>query len=127
VTVTPVTFGIRSSWANARFEEYSGGGGAHLLAQHVSPNAKPSEGWSNCAVCHNGGETASTPHHQMTLPLAGHISNVHIEVDPKYRFANSFTIYTGSKQLNPPAQNVTGSCFNISCHMSPSPRWSRER
>ena len=63
----------------------------------------------------------------MITPVSSHISNVHIEVDPQYRFDNSFTIYTGAKQVNPPARNVTGSCFNISCHMSPSSRWSIDR
>jgi hypothetical protein len=127
VTSTPLTFGTANNWANARFEDYSGGGGAHLVAQHISPNAKPSEGWANCTICHNGGAIASTPYHKMTLPVSSHINNVHIEVDPKIRFAEGFTVYTGAKLLNPPERNVTGSCFNISCHMSPSRRWSTER
>jgi hypothetical protein len=63
----------------------------------------------------------------MVTPVETHISNVHVEVDPQFRFANGFTIYTGAKQVNPPAQNATGSCFNISCHFTKSPRWSIER
>jgi predicted CXXCH cytochrome family protein len=122
-----LTFGTYENWANARFEDYSGGGGAHLVAQHISPSAKPSEGWANCAICHNSGKTDSAPYHQMVMPVSNHISNVTVAVDPQYRFSNSFTIYTGAKLLNPPASNATGSCYNISCHMSPSPRWSIER
>ena len=125
---TPVVgFGMLNNWLSARYEDYSGGGGAHLLAQHIAPTAVASEGWANCTLCHNGGRTGSTPYHQMTTPVSSHISNVHIEVDPQYRFSNSFTVYTGAQQVNPPGRNVTGSCFNISCHMSPSPRWSTER
>ena len=62
----------------------------------------------------------------MVLPVQSHISNVHIEVDPQYRFNNGFIVYTGAKLVNPPAQNATGSCFNVSCHMGSTPRWSIE-
>lgn len=120
-------FGMIGTWESARYEDYSGGGGAHLLAQHVAPTAKATEGWSNCTICHNGGRTSSAPYHKMTTPVSANISNVHIEVDPKYRFSNSLTIYTSARLVNPPAANVTGVCFNISCHMTPSPRWSTER
>jgi hypothetical protein len=122
-----ITFGTLGNWANARYEDYSGGGGAHLVAVHISPNAKPSEGWTNCAVCHNGGATDSTPYHQMTTPVQKHIASVTVQVDPKLRFSEGFTIYTGARLVDPPARNVTGTCFNLSCHMSPSPRWSTER
>jgi len=125
--VSAATFGTVGNWENGRFEDYSGGGGAHLVAAHISPNAKPSEKWANCSVCHNRGIVDSTPYHTMTLPLASHVNNVTVAVDTKYRFDNSFTIYSGAKLVNPPAHNVTGSCSNISCHMSPSPRWSIER
>ena len=126
-TSTAVSFGVMGNWSSARFEDYSGGGGAHLVAAHVSKNARPSEGWVNCTMCHNSGSTESAPYHQMTLPVSSHISNITLEVDPKYRFDNSFTVYTGAKLVNPPQQNQTGSCLNISCHMSASPRWSMER
>ena len=55
------------------------------------------------------------------------ISKVQVKVQPQYRFSESFGIYTGARLVDPPPNNVTGSCFNISCHMSPSPRWSTER
>ncbi|HBA90213.1 MAG TPA: CxxxxCH/CxxCH domain-containing protein [Geobacter sp.] len=127
VTGSVVTWGTQGNWSSARLENYSGGGGAHLVAAHIKKDAKPSEGWANCAICHNAGDTESTPYHQMALPLSSHVSDVTVEVDPRFRFDNSFTIYTGSKRVNPPQVNNTGSCFNISCHMSPSPRWSIER
>jgi trimeric autotransporter adhesin len=122
-----VAFGTTGAWVNARFEDYSGGGGAHLVAQHVSPNAKPSEGWVNCTVCHNGGNLVNAPYHKMITPVATHISNVHIQVDLNYQFSEGFTIYTGARLVDAPARNETGSCFNISCHMTASPRWSIER
>jgi len=123
----PVAFGIQNNWSGARFEDYSGGGGAHLVAAHIAKSASPTEGWQNCTLCHNSGLAGSSPHHNTTLPLSSHISNVTVAVDPKYRFNNSFTVYTGARLLNPPAQNRTGSCFNISCHLRPSPRWGLER
>ena len=126
-TSSPVPFGVQNSWSSARFEDYSGGGGAHLVAAHVSKSAAPSEGWKNCTLCHNSGLSGSSAYHKMVLPLASHISNVTVAVDPKYRFKNVFTVYTGARLLDPPAKNRTGSCFNISCHLKPSPRWGLER
>jgi trimeric autotransporter adhesin len=120
-------FGGQSNWANARFEDYSGGGGAHLIAAHISPYAVPSEAWSNCTICHNGGRTGSAPYHKMTTPLRDQIQNVTVEVDPGFRFSPGFTVYTGARLVSSPKVNATGSCFNISCHMSPSPRWSTDR
>ncbi|QXE90535.1 cytochrome C [Geomonas subterranea] len=124
---TATGFGSYANWANARFEDYSGGGGAHLVAAHISPFAKAEEGWTNCTVCHNGGATGLTPYHKMVTPVKEHIENVTVLVDNSLRFANSFTIYTGAKLTSVPGANQTGSCFNIACHMSPSARWSTER
>jgi hypothetical protein len=123
----PVSFGTAGNWAGARYEDYSGGGGAHLVAGHISPNADPSQGWANCAVCHNAGLSGSTPYHTMVTPVASHINSVTVVVDPKLRFSDGFTVYTSARQVNQPSRNATGSCFNISCHMSQSPRWSTER
>ncbi|MBJ6723111.1 CxxxxCH/CxxCH domain c-type cytochrome [Geomesophilobacter sediminis] len=124
--VAGLSFGTMGNWSSARFEEYSGGGGAHLIAAHVSPNAKPSEGWVNCAGCHNGGKTANAPYHLMATPIASHVENVHMEIDPQLRFSNdSFPIYTGARLSS--GNNQTGSCFNVSCHFKLSPRWSTEK
>ena len=122
-----VAFGSVNTWPSARFEDYSGGGGAHLVAAHIPKNANPADAWVNCTVCHNSGVIGSTPNHKMTLPVSKNISNVTVAVDPQYRFADSLTIYSSAKLLNPPTRNITGNCSNISCHMSPSPRWSKER
>lgn len=122
-----ISFGTTNNWANARYEDYSGGGGAHVATPHISPFAVASEGWANCTVCHNGGQSGSTPNHRMTTPVQSHIDNVTVLVDPELRFADGFIAYTGAKRVSQPARNQTGSCFNISCHMSQSPRWSTER
>jgi len=63
----------------------------------------------------------------MATPVASHIDSVTVLVDPALRFADGFTVYTGAKRVNQPARSTTGSCFNISCHMAQSPRWSTER
>jgi predicted CxxxxCH...CXXCH cytochrome family protein len=117
-----VTFGRFNSWSSARFEDYSGGGGAHLVAAHISPTAKPSDGFANCGICHNNGNS-----HLMQTPINTNVSNVTVVVDPKYRFSNASLItYTGAKLVNPP-NNKTGSCFNVSCHLQQSPKWSTEK
>lgn len=126
-TASAVIFGRMNNWSSARFEDYSGGGGAHLVAAHVSPFAKASEGWANCTVCHNAGATDSAPYHKMAIPVKDYIENITVMVDNSLRFANSFTVYTGARLTSVPGANVTGSCFNIACHMSPSVRWSSER
>lgn len=118
-----VAFGVMGNWSSARFEDYSGGGGAHIVAQHVSPTIKPSDGWTPCLTCHNGGAVT----HAKVIPVRSHVENVKVLVDPQYRFSNdSFISYTGAKFVSGGA-NKTGSCFNVSCHMKPSPKWSIER
>src|SRR6185369_6226886 len=120
---TPV-FGTQGQYSSARFEDYSGGGGAHLAAGHLNPNIRPSDGWTPCLTCHTGGSAS----HRMKLPIQNHISSVTIKVDPQYKFNDSVLIaYTGAKQVNPPSINKTGSCYNASCHFQPSQRWSIER
>ena len=57
----------------------------------------------------------------------GVVQNVTVKVDPQYRFSNdSFAVYTSANLVSGGA-NKTGSCFNVSCHFRPSPKWSNER
>ncbi len=121
---TGTFFGGYANWANARYEDYSGGGGAHLVAAHISPFANADEGWVNCTLCHNGGLTGSAPQHRMTTPVKDNIANVTVLVDHSLRFGEGFTVYTGARLSSAPGGNASGSCFNIACHMSPSVRWS---
>lgn len=118
-----VTFGKLGNYSTARFEDYSGGGGAHVVGAHIPQGAKASDGWVNCLPCHSGGDAT----HLRVLPISSHVENVSVVVDPKYRFSNdAFISYTGAKLLSAKA-NKTGSCFNVSCHFKPSPQWSVEK
>ena len=117
-----ISFGIQGSWSSARFEDYSGGGGAHLVAAHIAKGAKPSDKWSNCTPCHSGG--AAT--HARAMPIRQNIENVKVSVDSQYRFDNSFIVYTGARLVSPPAHNSVGSCSNTSCHMGQSPLWTTQ-
>jgi nitrate reductase cytochrome c-type subunit len=99
---TPV-FGLMNNWSSARFEDYSGGGGAHLVAAHVLKSARPSEGWVNCVSCHNGGAAS----HAMTLPIKDHTNNVTVLVDPQYSFTPGTL---------PTFDATSKTCSNVSCH-----------
>jgi len=123
VVGTAVTFGVQGNWSSARFEDYSGGGGAHLVAAHIPLGAKASDGWINCISCHSGGDLT----HAKALPIRSHVENVAVSVQPQYRFSNDVLIaYTSAKFISGGA-NKSGSCFNVSCHMAPTPKWSIER
>lgn len=123
VTETQLTFGVQGQWSSARFEDYSGGGGAHLVAGHLLASVKPSDGWTPCLTCHSGGASS----HTRKLPLRNHIENVTVSIDQKYRFNEGLLpVYTTAK-LTSGGNNQSGSCFNVSCHFKPSPKWSLER
>lgn len=124
-TATAFTFGTEGNYADARFEDYSGGGGAHVVNVHVPKTAKASDGWTPCLTCHNGGDAA----HTKVGPISTKISNVSVELKQNYKKYNvgQFISYSGAKLVNPPAVNSSGSCYNSSCHFKPSPRWSTER
>jgi hypothetical protein len=125
-TAFGVTFGNQGQWSSARFEDYSGGGGAHLVAAHIPKNLSltgTAADWTPCLPCHFGADAS----HARTLPVRTHVSNVTVKIDPQYRFSGDyFTAYTTAK-LNNDGTNVTGTCFNVSCHLAPSPKWSTER
>jgi len=122
-TLVAVTFGLQNNWSSARFEDYSGGGGAHLVAGHIPKNAKAADGWIHCTPCHSGGNDT----HARALPARNHVDNVSVLVDPQYRFSqDAFMSYTTAQLVNGGA-NVTGSCFNVSCHFKKTPQWSIER
>ena len=121
-----LTFGTANDYANARFEDYSGGGGAHAIPAHVKASAVAGEGWSNCAICHNGGDVENITNHRTITPIKSNIANVTIKLDRRTRFNTSLQpSYTGAKLVYP--GNATGRCSNIDCHFKPSPRWSIQR
>ncbi|KAF0217294.1 MAG: cytochrome c family [Geobacteraceae bacterium] len=123
------TFGTLNNYTSAKFEDYSGGGGAHL--NHVATYAKATDGWSNCNICHDNGNS-----HRTVTPNSkdwrsgtdGVIGNVTVVLDPRYKFNNTgFIRYSGAKLVNKPAVNKTGSCINVGCHFQPTPSWSNDR
>lgn len=121
-TTTAVSFGFKGNWSSARFEDYSGGGGAHLVAAHIPKTARPSDGWLYCLPCHNGGATT----HSKVIPIKSHLENVTVKIDPQYRFSNDVQAsYTSAKLVT--GANKTGSCFNVACHFQPTPKWSIEK
>ena len=124
--VAGLTFNTPTSFPNGRFEDYSGGGGAHFVPAHVKLTAVASEGWTNCTKCHNGGNLTSFPNHQMVTPVKSNIPNVTIKVDQQYRFTEGVMItYTGAKLTT--TNNKTGTCTNVECHFQPSRKWSNQR
>ena len=118
-----IEFGKHNQWSSARFEDYSGGGGAHLVGGHIPATAKASEGWINCITCHSG-ETAT---HARVLPLRDNVQRVTVLVDPKLRFSDTALITYTSAKLVSGGANKTGSCFNVSCHFQTTQKWSIER
>jgi len=97
--------GIMGNYTYAKFQDYSGGGGAHTVAGHIPVTAVQSEAWTNCNNCHNDSShaTGGTPAKK---------SFVNVTVDPKFKFNNATSItYNGN------------SCSNVSCHFQPSPNW----
>jgi hypothetical protein len=119
------TFGRLGNFTSARFEDYTGGGGAHL--KHVPTYAKATDGWKHCALCHSGGNEGSPSSHKAVMEVKQHVSNVTVQVNQAANFNNSLQIiYSGARLVNPP-DNRTGSCVNVSCHFQPSPRWSKDR
>jgi hypothetical protein len=123
-TLSAISFGTQGQWSSARFEDYSGGGGAHLVAAHIPKSAKASEAWANCTPCHKGGAA----NHTKQIPVRSHVENVTVSVDPQFRFSNDvdFMGYSSAKLLSGGA-NKTGGCFNVSCHFTTSLKWSTER
>lgn len=119
------TFGTFNNYTNAKYEDYSGGGGAHL--NHVATYARATDGWSNCAICHSGGNKDNPSSHMVKLPINKNVPYVTIQIDQRVNFNNSLQIiYSGARLVNPP-DNRTGSCINVGCHFQPTPRWSKDR
>jgi predicted CxxxxCH...CXXCH cytochrome family protein len=115
-----------AGWDNAKFENYSGGGGAHLVAAHVAQGLTltgTDADWTPCLPCHFDGKS----NHSKVVPLRSNVQNVTVKIDPQYRFSNdSFIVYTSAK-LTSDGANKSGSCFNVSCHLAQTPKWSIER
>ena len=117
----------QNNYSGARFEDYTGGGGAHTIEKHIPATAKASEGWANCTVCHNKDEA----NHTMQTPVVP--SKITIDVKDRRKFDYLRQLgperYTGTltDKSGGSNTNATGSCSNTSCHFKPSKKWSNER
>ncbi|WP_284694454.1 CxxxxCH/CxxCH domain-containing protein [Geomonas sp. Red32] len=118
--------GTHGNYSSARNEDYLGGAGAHLIAAHINPNAKPSDGWANCAVCHSHG-SLSPATHTMVTPVSP--SKITVDVSDRLRFNPG--LHTGPQWYNgvlvDGGANATGSCLNVACHFKASKKWSTEK
>jgi predicted CxxxxCH...CXXCH cytochrome family protein len=129
----PVPKGYSMSTNNYQYgkdEDYNDGGGAHVKAGHVNPAAKPSDGWSNCAVCHSDGSMSPGTHQLKNPPYPPNKPtqiDITIDLDDNYKFNNSHPLgrgqYSGPLNGQWTTGNSTGYCSNVSCHFQRTPRW----
>ncbi|RNC69155.1 MAG: CxxxxCH/CxxCH domain-containing protein [Desulfuromonadales bacterium] len=114
----------QASYSTARLENYSGGGGAHVKLGHLMANIRPSQGFTPCLTCHNDGPSGHMG--DDTVWSGGGTqsrkANVSVKVDPTYKFNNAKGQWY---QKQTPANS--GSCWNVSCHFQPTPRWSDDK
>ena len=120
------TFGFSGNYSSARYQDYSGGGGAHTVMVHVKSTARASEGWANCAICHSNGSMSPSTH-KMQMPVKP--STITIDVGDRFKFDYTRSLgterYTGKMTDN--HDNESGSCSNVSCHFKKAKKWSNEK
>ncbi|MBT1075371.1 CxxxxCH/CxxCH domain c-type cytochrome [Geobacter grbiciae] len=114
----------QATYSTAKLENYSGGGGAHVKLGHLMANLRPTQGFTPCLACHNGGPAAHTG--DDTIWTSGTTQSkkapVTVKIDPTYKF-NA----TKGQWYSQVAPDTTGSCWNVSCHFQPTPRWSNDK
>jgi len=101
--------GTTNNYANAKLQDYSGGGGAHTVAGHIPRNAVESATMTNCTNCHN--TNFATEHNKGSMPVKKGF--VIVKVDPQFKFNNATSITYNAQ-----------TCSNVSCHFKPSPNWT---
>jgi len=114
--VSPGFAGTLNNWTGARTEDYTGGGGAHTINNHVSKTARPEDGFAFCIKCHS-------PADHMTSPNVYNPSqHIKVTIDRRYRLEAAKQVkYTSNRLLN--GLHLTGTCSNISCHYGATPKW----
>ncbi len=100
--------GTLGNYTNAKFQDYSGGGGAHSVVGHIPKTINKSGLSANCTNCHND---FNNSHNQGSTPVKK--SFVNVVVNPKFKFNNATSITYNAN-----------SCSNVSCHFKPSPNWT---
>ncbi len=105
---------VQNNYSSGKFEDYTGGGGAHIVAGHVPASANPSQGWSLCTGCHKESDHLSVPAY----------AQVKVSINPNLQFSLDQTIQTKytSNRLGG-TDHRTGTCSNVSCHFQKTPAW----
>jgi len=96
------------AFANARIEDYAGGGGYH--ASHLLSTVTAADGFTPCLPCHPSGAT----HGQGGGTVIRANVNVFDAADTNFRFSG-----TRPKAYD----SAATTCSNVSCHNKPSPAW----
>jgi len=115
----PVSVGFRgthNNWSSARTENYPGGGGAHSIRNHVSPLAKPADGFANCSKCHDAAD------HKMSPISFSPSQNIKVKASQRFRLENAKQTRYSSNRLDA-GSHLTGTCSNSSCHFGATPKW----
>ena len=107
------------NWANAVAQNYSSGGGAHTVQNHVSKTAVVTEGFVNCTRCHN-----VPADHKMSPIVFKPSQNIKARLNQRYRMeATTLSRYTSNRLDG--SSHIADSCSNISCHYGTSPSWNQ--
>ncbi|WP_170241921.1 CxxxxCH/CxxCH domain c-type cytochrome [Geobacter argillaceus] len=127
--VKGVDFRKQGQYTSGRFQDYTGGGGAHVIAKHLAPTIKASDGWTPCAICHSNGVMNPATHTMVTPVRPNSAITIDVKDSRKFDYRRSLgqERYTGARLTGDKATNRTGSCSNVSCHFKPSKRWSNSR
>jgi len=116
---TNVTINTSGNYLNAKFQNYTGGGGAHVVNNHVPKTAIASDAWSaNCTKCHKESDHVPSPTNFKPS------SNIKVNIDQRYRFVSTTQAKYSSNRLDGNL-HVTNKCSNISCHFGATPAWNQ--
>ena len=116
---TAVTINTSGNYLNAKFQNYTGGGGAHVVNNHVPKTAIASDAWSaNCTKCHKQSDHVPSPTNFKPS------SNIKVNIDQRYRFVPATQAKYSSNRLDGNL-HVTNKCSNISCHFGATPAWTQ--
>lgn len=114
----------QDTYSTAKLENYSGGGGAHVKLGHLMANLRPNQGFTPCLACHSDGPSAHVG--DETVWTSGTTeakkAAVSVKTDPAYKFND-----TKGQWYSKQSPGATGSCWNVSCHFQPTPRWSNDK
>jgi predicted CxxxxCH...CXXCH cytochrome family protein len=106
--------GVANNFANAKIENYAGGGGKHTI--HLPATLVASAGFTPCLPCHP--DSGAGFHHNVSTTVAQANVNVNTATgdatDLAYRFDSS-----RARRYNATAKT----CSNVSCHFQPTAAW----